>query len=196
VSAATGTYVNNLENLNRKGVYAMFGVVSNEFNTPKILLCPAEFDTDKKQATLFFGGPSVQAPQVPYDNDGNVSFFVGVDAYDTQPAMWLTGDHNLALTFGNPPNQQIRVFGHDYSWHFVLTTNRPTLTWPDTQHQKQGNIGLADGSVQSMSIRGLSLGIQNTGDPGVTTGGPGAFSAGANRMQFPARQSAPSGPGI
>ena len=51
--------------------------------------------------------------RVPYTNDLNVSYFIGVDAQETYPRMFLTGDHNLGGN-GNPPTAaywQLRALG-------------------------------------------------------------------------------------
>src|SRR5690349_19958869 len=70
---------------NQQQTFYIFQVMSNELNTPKIMICPAEFDT-VKSAGLNFGYNSV--------GNSNLSYFVGVDADETQPQMFLTGDHN------------------------------------------------------------------------------------------------------
>src|SRR6185503_13891113 len=70
-----------------KGVSGIFGVMSNELNTPKVLYCPSE-ESGRTAATTF--APSAATGQ-PYNNDMNVSYFVGVDAQDTYPQMVLTG---------------------------------------------------------------------------------------------------------
>jgi len=70
-------------------------------------------------------------------NDRNVSYFVGVDATEYFPQMFLSGDRNLA--FERKPLQP---------GIFVCATNRSALSWTETIHNRCGNIGLADGSVQ------------------------------------------------
>src|SRR6187399_1482078 len=70
-----------------RGVFGHYQVMSNELNSAKILMCPAEFDSARQAAVSF----AVTA----YTNNLNTSYFVGIDADETQPQMWLTGDHNL-----------------------------------------------------------------------------------------------------
>src|SRR5437879_6317896 len=78
-----------------KGVYGMFQCMSNELSTPKVLMCPSE-ESGRTLSTTFGGGPVLAgANTTPYTNDLNVSYFVGVDAQDTYPQMFLTGDHNM-----------------------------------------------------------------------------------------------------
>src|SRR5258708_35154249 len=81
-----------------RGVNMMFGVMSNELSTPKILICPSEYDNRGPASTFSFSVPANSANATPYTNDLNVSYFVGVDSQDTFPQMFLTGDHNLGST--------------------------------------------------------------------------------------------------
>jgi prepilin-type processing-associated H-X9-DG protein len=57
-------------------------------------------------------------------------------------------------------------------------------------HQKQGNVGLADGSVQGFSRSKLQEALKNTGDAGNALTGyalpPNSTAAtGVNNIQFP-----------
>ena len=139
---------------------------SNELNTPKILACPAEFDSAKVQATTF-ASSIASGTGTPFKDNTSISYFVGTDANETSPQMFLTGDHNMgpgaaannnaATTYWKnqlAPNTQSAI---------DVTTNNPGAAWMDNQHQKQGNVGLADGSVQGFSISRLRDGLKNTG---------------------------------
>lgn len=151
-----------------------FNVMSNELNTPKILFCPSEFESTRQAATAFTTVGA--ANTTPFTNDLNVSYFVGVDANDTTPQMLLTGDHNLGA--GNPPTAL-------YTPKFqALGTNNTTAGWMDNQHQKQGNVGLADGSVQGLNRNRFQEALRNTGDAGQASV-TGSMPAGQNRLQFP-----------
>ena len=71
-----------------RGVFGIFLVMSNELSTPKILMCPSEYESSLRQVATSFGGfspASVTASTVPYTNDLNTSYFVGVDAQETYP---------------------------------------------------------------------------------------------------------------
>ena len=163
-----------------------FNVMSNELNTPKVLYCPSEFDSGRRAATAFTTVAN-QANTIPFNTDSNMSYFIGVDANDTQPQMFLLGDHNIGTVSST-------TVGTIYGKFTSLGTNPPALTaqgpgWMDTQHQKQGNIGLADGSVQGLSTSRLREAIKNTGDTGRTPGpftqATGSTGTGANRIQRP-----------
>ena len=113
--------------------------------------------------------------------------------------MFLTGDHNMGpQTGGNLPQPAsgTGIFGDSNTKFVAAGTNGVATTWvawADNQHSKQGNVGLADGSVQSFSKSGLQSALQNTGDQGRALGGFSGTAAGAsggaaqgcNRLQFP-----------
>lgn len=133
-------------------VYVHFLVMSNELNTPKILFCPQESNPKRQPATTFISTVSPGTPyQVPFTNDNNVSYFVGLDAVDTSPQMFLAGDDNLTI-------RGLRVKRGLLS----LWTNTP-VAWTKERHVKQGNIGLADGSVQGFNNQTLARALQSTG---------------------------------
>jgi type II secretory pathway pseudopilin PulG len=172
------------------GVYGFFMVMSNELSTPKILNCPAEWESQRQTSTTFAGTiPAGQASQVPFTNNQNVSYFVGVDAQETMPGMFLTGDHNMGngtAPSGVPTTPYCAYNGSAAQASQVLGTNWAVNTGPafmDNGHQKQGNVGLGDGSVQQMSRSRLQEGLKNSGDSYQAAGQ--GFPAGVNRIQFP-----------
>jgi prepilin-type N-terminal cleavage/methylation domain-containing protein len=181
-----------------RGVFSMFLVMSNELNTPKILACPSEYDTTRSQSTTFAGTTTTTTASGTeyYRQDKNVSYFVGVDAQDTQPQMFLVGDHNMGLLVGGfEPTTGSGVFGDGQGAFIGAGTNAVSFmpgaktdqTWvcfADNGHQKQGNIGLCDGSAQSMNRAGLQSGLANTGDAWQSTAVNG-IPQGINRLQFP-----------
>lgn len=119
-------------------VFPYFQVMSNELSTPKTLVCPA----DTRQP----------AEDFPHLSDENISYFVGLDATnDANPQMLLYGDRNI--TNGLTSIRGIQL----------LPPNRPA-GWTESIHNKVGNVGLADGSVQQLSISGLQSTLKNTGD--------------------------------
>jgi prepilin-type processing-associated H-X9-DG protein len=120
-------------------VFPYFQIVSNELNDPRVLICPV--DIEKKPAINFTND----------FNDSHISYFVNADAFDSNPAVFLSGDRNLARA-GTP-------LPHGVS---VLTTN-DVLSWTDQIHKRRGNIGLADGSVQQLGSDWLREGFQTSG---------------------------------
>jgi prepilin-type N-terminal cleavage/methylation domain-containing protein len=172
-----------------KGVFAVFQSMSNELSTPQVTYCPAEFDSTRTKASSFAMEYVANANYIPYTNDLNCSYFIGVDATDTNPQMFLTGDHNLGSggPAGGPPPTVFVTYFNSLGTNFPA--NNSSVGWTDQQHQKQGNIGLADGSVQQLSRSKLQEALSQTGDQGTTAGvfiaPAGCGPAGVNRLQFP-----------
>ena len=180
-----------------QGVSKMFLCISNELSTPKILFCPAEYESAYRQAAGTFAG--VQTPgsnQVLYINDLNVSYFIGVDAQETSPRKFLTGDHNVGGD-ANPPTRaycsmtsSTWTSGTPFVW---MGTNYSVNMGPAfmaNQHDKQGNVALTDGSVECFNRSQIQDALKRSGDTGRS---PGTFlpatgstaGAGCNRIQFP-----------
>jgi prepilin-type processing-associated H-X9-DG protein len=113
--------------------------MSNELTTPVILVCPT--DKSRSYATNFAVG----------FNNANVSYFVGLDASEDQPEMFLSGDGNFAIN-GIPVKSGL----------LELPTNAP-VAWTAARHQFSGNIGLVDGSVQQVATTNLQNALQQTG---------------------------------
>ena len=179
-----------------RGVSMMFLCMSNELSTPKILFCPAEYESSYRQVASTFAGVNVgTANNVLYTNDLNVSYFLGVDAQETSPQMFLTGDHNVGGN-DNPPTTAYcymtgptTTTGTPYVWLGTNFTVNKGPAFTAQQHDKQGNVGLADGSVQGWSRSRFQDALRNTGDSGRTTtfsqaAGSLAYQ-GCNRVQFP-----------
>jgi prepilin-type N-terminal cleavage/methylation domain-containing protein/prepilin-type processing-associated H-X9-DG protein len=194
-SEAVGTRTVSAVPTTARGVFDFFMSMSNELSTPKVIFCPSESDGLRQPATTFGGTIANTANIVPFTNDLNTSYFVGVDAVDTNPQMFLTGDHNMGsdgnivpLTpFVTAPSNYKPSFAVSAGTNFVV--NKGTA-WLDSMHSKQGNVGLADGSVQQFSRSRLQEALRNSGDPGGAggTGFPVADSSsgvGYNRLQFP-----------
>jgi prepilin-type N-terminal cleavage/methylation domain-containing protein/prepilin-type processing-associated H-X9-DG protein len=163
-----------------------FNVLSNELNTPKVLFCTSEYEPNRQAATAFTTVST--ANQIPFTNDLNLSYFVGVDCSESFPQMFLAGDHNLGN--GNPPVPSA-AYPKCVSLGNVFNTANQGPAWMDNMHQRQGNVAMADGSVQGFSRSKLQEALRNSGDNGVTPYAPFNLAAGAtsgngiNRVQFP-----------
>ena len=178
VAGTTATDLGNPPNYNPNNFWRIYQVMSNELSTPKILFCPAEYDTARQQATTF--ATSVATGQgVAYNGalgggntvvNGQLSYFTGVDADETQPQMLLLGDHAMGAGTAGTAGQSVAA---TVGWVRKATlptetgTNQLTITaaWMDnSQHGKNANVGLSDGSVQAFSIAKLREALKNTGD--------------------------------
>ncbi len=145
VSVANG---GTKEFVNSGVVWVHFMVMSNELNTPKVLFCPAD-EGRRETAANTFGSATCQG-QVPFTNDNNVSYFVGIDAVQTNTTMFLTGDRNLT----NSANRNRRL---------VQFPTNQLAGWTHDLHGRMGNVGLADGSVQQLTTSRLRLALIETG---------------------------------
>ena len=122
-------------------VAAIFLVMSNELSTPKILICPA--DTTHKPATRF---------TADFDKS-HVSYFAGVDAAENHPSRWLSGDSNLSVDGTPAPSGLLKL------------SSSSTVAWTAERHVNQGNLGLADGSVQQTTAAGMQKFLSQSGLP-------------------------------
>jgi hypothetical protein len=120
-------------------VTAIFQVMSNELSTPKILFCPA--DERRSDTTNFSTGFSAQ----------NISYFIGLDADETNPQTLLSGDDNFEI--GGAPVQ---------SGLLLISSNAP-IAWSAARHKFFGNLLLSDGSVMQSTQSELKRLIQQTG---------------------------------
>ena len=148
VSATNG---GTMEFVGSGNVYVHFLVMSNELNTPKVLFCPQESRPLRQPAVTFDAATALGAGQIPFTNDLSATYFVGVDAVDTSRQMFLAGDDNLTI-------RGLRVKRGLHS----LWTNTP-IAWTKDRHVNQGNICLADGSVQGLNSQALTRAFQSTG---------------------------------
>ena len=150
---ASVTNGGTMELLRQGDVFTTFLVMSNELNTPKVLICPGETDGRRLAATTFGNRPGPY--QIPFTNNNNVSYFIGVDAEDLKPQMLLVGDSHFAIGGRRVPPGLLR-----------LETNS-AVSWPRpirARHEKGGNIGLADGSVMNCDDRGFREMLSQSGD--------------------------------
>lgn len=148
--------------------YQVFMVMSNELSNPQVMSCPADGDT--QPATNF----TTDFPQnATVGRNDRVSFFVGLDAADVYPQMFLSGDRNIGSNSGSsdtgwspshlsssPISQGAEIALGTNAW----TGNLANAGWTGKMHQQQGNVGMADGSVQQFSVSALRVAAQHTGD--------------------------------
>jgi prepilin-type processing-associated H-X9-DG protein len=137
-----------MERLIAGDAYFAFMVMSNELSTPNILFCPADEYPRRKKAAVF--SPASGAGLV-FQGNTNTSYFAAVDAGPTNENAFLSGDRNIAVN-NVPLGSGLRSLAANDS-----------LSWMNTMHNKQGNVGLADGSVQQLSRLRLIERLSNTG---------------------------------
>ena len=133
-----GTNGGTMNFMSGTNAFRHFQVLSNELVVPRVLLCPAESDWSRFGATNF-----------AEFNNYNLSYFVGLDATDTNADDILSGDHNL--------NGALVKNG------ILELSAKSSASWTGKMHKRIGNIVLGDGSVQQTSTRGLQTAVANTG---------------------------------
>jgi prepilin-type N-terminal cleavage/methylation domain-containing protein/prepilin-type processing-associated H-X9-DG protein len=160
--------------------YSHYAVLSNELNTPKVVACPSD---DRNAHSNFVHAANWAVGGDALFQNKYVSYFVGRDADETQPQMFLAGDRNI----GNGPSAPT-AFGYSPVANtgiiVSLGTNPPVvLQWTDKMHQKNGNVALADGSVQQFTSSKLREQCKQTGDNSATAGT--VVSPGGNVLLIP-----------
>ncbi len=132
-----------------QGVGAVFAFVTNEFSTPKILLCPADGKRFQLKTNSF---AFLMAPAQAVVRDRAISYFIGTSASGEQPQSILGGDRNLAggpfsADPKRPPSQvALRI-------PYATATNLAAMNsavWTQDIHQGAGNLLLGDASVQQV----------------------------------------------
>jgi len=175
-------------------MYQILGVMSNELSTPKVLICGS--DERNAHTNWAFGQGttaliSVQNTDNGYFCNNKISYFIGVDANDNFPQMFLAGDRNIygnspgltALPATFPNNGYGNTACSSYAEGTNFNANVVTPCWTDKMHQKNGNVLICDGSVQQWSSSKLRDGLRVTGDQTTLAGGNG--TTGPNCLMFP-----------
>jgi prepilin-type N-terminal cleavage/methylation domain-containing protein/prepilin-type processing-associated H-X9-DG protein len=169
-------------------LYQVFGVMSNELSTPKILVCPSD---ERTPWTNFNISVNTLATDGTHLVDNYVSYWLGKDAQDASPQMMLAGDRNIYGSVGNnTPLANYSTANGGYgnasqtAWSMgpALTVGNvgPPLWTPSKMHQNQGNALLADGSAQQLTTSRLLSQLRTSGDSSGGTSSPGT-----NTFLFP-----------
>ena|SRR5436190_8756007 len=141
-------------------VVAIFQVKSNELSTPRILFCN-EYKRSIQASSFSKGVPVDGIDQtICLSNNSNVSYFVGLDAENTSTSMFLSGDDNW-LSGGEAKN--VASKGVPVQSAMLSLWTNTSVAWSDERHKKNGNMGMADGSVQGFSSSRLAEALRNTG---------------------------------
>lgn len=125
---------------------AVYRVMSNELDTPEILVCPA--DLARTCATNFETGLQ----------SNNLSYFVSLDADETNSASFLCGDANLSGSTSNGRKVATLTIAGIYSWDTTrhLDGARHSFWLFSIGQLGLGNIGSADGHVSRLDDSGLN----------------------------------------
>jgi hypothetical protein len=183
-------------------LYTVFGVMSNELSTPKILICPSDERTAHSNFTMHVvgtvgtqlafasaSGNGVSDNDPAYFNNFKLSYFLGGLAVPANPQMLLAGDRNI---WGDHTGSTVEPayinngYGNLTGTQYWIGTNWVTgATYPQwsptKMHQSRGNALLTDGSVQQLSSSRLRQQLASSGD----TTFPSGVTAGPNTFLFP-----------
>ena len=137
----------NTSTATQVGVTNVFMVMSNELSTPKVLYCPSD---SARNPINVFTNPITLA----------ISYFICGDATEDYPQMILSGDRNIGTAgAANTPSLTTNSTS-SYSLSQWVYTGYWAWTAVDL-HQKSGNLGLADGSAQQVTVNGLQTAFAN-----------------------------------
>lgn len=171
VTTASGTPVTTGNNL-----FEVFLCMSNEINDPRVLICPSDTVLPLRSAATNFATNT-------WGVNGNqyISYTVGRDALDTSPSMVLSSDRNIygpTTTdsenngLGNQTNSVLALGTNNVAKYTASSSGTGFAGWSSSSiHQGQGNMGLADGSVQQASGSILRSQLDSTGDTGTVNNG-------------------------
>jgi hypothetical protein len=160
------------------GFVAAYLCMSNELSTPKLLMCPS--DSARSSIPTNFpeifgylyksGNPPTVNVQAAYAVS-MTSYFLCGDAAEAYPQMILTGDRNIGnsgggtgLTSGQPAPNMTKFGTNSVSSGGISSSGSQPYAWGWTAtdlHQKAGNLGVADGSVQQATCAGLMTSLLN-----------------------------------
>ena len=166
-------------------IWMHFGAMRNELNTPKKCVCPS--DGNVTEATNF----GLQNVDTPFNSNANISYIIGHEADETQPATVLSGCLNITndarteiLLDQAARGKEGIVLRCNYNPAGRRAGLRPEDAIPGINNDIHGvsgsNFVLGDGSVHSKSTRGLREQLINSG-------------AGDKTFSAPNRPTPPSG---
>jgi prepilin-type N-terminal cleavage/methylation domain-containing protein/prepilin-type processing-associated H-X9-DG protein len=157
--------------------YQIYGIMSNELNSPKTVVCPSDDRTAHTNFLTIQGnsGPTVALGQGQFCNQ-YVSYFAGQAVQEAYPQMVQAGDRNIGTTtasgFGPGPYGYSPDTTVNTGYRLIASTNSTTLNtlnWTDKIHSKAGNVLFADGHVEGLSTAKLRDALKVSGDPGQGT---------------------------
>jgi len=163
----------------------VFMVMSNELSTPKIIGCPSDSLTGHGSYATNFAYPDLLGTAVPNPGAkavaptgvGKISYFINGDAQEVDPQIIMYGDLNIgnqntaaqaasSWAFGNTAagtrNSLLAPSVTTATGGVFAGTANGAWSWTTETHSKSGNIGLADGSVQAVTISGLHTSLQSS----------------------------------
>jgi len=132
-----------------------FAIIGEELGTPKVLHCPMDKD---RQIAESFNGTATGFTNSTMRNAA-LSYAIGTEATEGNTTMHVVVDRNINGMFP----KTCTVAGIT---NYITTLNpfNGGTTWTPELHHNEGNMALADGSVQLFSQFGLLEHLQKSGD--------------------------------
>jgi prepilin-type N-terminal cleavage/methylation domain-containing protein len=149
-----------------KFAYQHFAALSNELNTPKIVLCPSDSKTEATTFAPLVNTATAGASVVPFNSNKNVSYFIGLGADETKPQCFLSGDRNILDSVSVPARTTLTI-AQIVNLGTNAISSGSAATGPyytNTMHNLAGNIGMGDGSVQQFTTARLRDATKTTDD--------------------------------
>ncbi|MBI3874798.1 MAG: type II secretion system protein [Verrucomicrobia bacterium] len=147
---------NGLAYRNETDAWLHFQTMSNELGSARILICPEDRERLASMAMDFTSNSVPDEFGLAFQRNKAVSYFVGLDADETRPRMFLSGDRNVETNTATLRGSVLDI-----------GTNRPP-GWLPRMHTNSGNIAFADGSVQTMNSAFLAREFTNYPYPSFT----------------------------
>ena len=83
---------------------------------------------------------------------------MGLEADETRPQTFLTGDRNVLDPMSVPPRTSLA------SAQIILMGTNSAAYYTNTMHNGRGNVGMTDGSAQQFSSSRLQQALKTTDD--------------------------------
>jgi prepilin-type N-terminal cleavage/methylation domain-containing protein len=186
VSTTAGGAMENIQSIshtsyNPAGITNVFCVMSNELSTPKLIICPSDSGAGRGPATNFSQLAESSSPGANQYGTNCISYFICGDASETYPQMILDGDRNIGVTGSSAGAASSITLS---SGVYYPPSSGLVWAWSANDlHLKVGNCGMADGSVQELSVNGLDTYLANATNGTPYSGGSAAVGPNYNFPQ-------------
>jgi prepilin-type N-terminal cleavage/methylation domain-containing protein len=170
-----------------------FRIMEKELNTPKVISCPSDGTATRAVDWIEIGrrnpndrtgiiDAGLLGDQTGSGNGGTggrISYFIGIDADETRPQSVLSGDRNVTGgtggAIGGSPVAEFTDAAALASGNPSAVPPNVASQWNTAIHQKNGNLGLGDGSAIQATDQNMQKQIQSSMQGGTPQ----------NRLQLP-----------
>jgi len=170
-----------------------FQILSNELSNVKVIMCPADRNRQNDAAEDFLNGTGTAGANgsaLSLSNSGKqnraTSFWIGLEADEARPQALLAGDRSAAQTegqlcYGAPStatgtqSSGLETMSASGAMRVVTQSRWSDLPY-NNLHDFQGNVTIADGSVQQLTGQKFEEAIRFATN---------AYGANAARLLFP-----------